>query len=79
MKNFDAPTLKQVLKATKSTHRINITMPQFAVEDGQNFKEQLRKMGLSNGFDPTKADFSRITGQKNLWIDQVVQKSKFSV
>ncbi|XP_067006404.2 leukocyte elastase inhibitor [Anabrus simplex] len=55
------------------TRDVIVTLPKFRVESDMNLKSPLKKMGISNIFDP-EANFSKISS-KRLHISDIVQKA----
>lgn len=66
-----------------SFHPVTLTldMPKFELEyEVDPFEEVLNEMGITDGFDPYLADFSRITGGPNgLYIGESKHKTFISV
>lgn len=54
-------------------NKVNVTLPKFTMSSEFELKEVLSKMGMPLPF-ADEADFSGITGQKNLAIDKVIHK-----
>jgi serpin B len=54
--------------------KVNVTFPKFNMTSEFELKEVLSKMGMPLPFSD-EADFSGITGQKNLAIDKVIHKA----
>ncbi len=59
------------------TAYITLTMPRFEFESAFSLNETLAGMGMPNAFGD--ADFSGITGSKDLWISEAVHKAFVSV
>jgi serpin B len=55
-------------------NKVNVTLPKFTMTSEFGLKEVLSKMGMPLPF-ADEADFSGITGQKNLAIDKVIHKA----
>jgi len=62
------------LIAQMKEDKVNITLPKFTITAEFELKEVLSEMGMPLPFS-SKADFSGITGKKNLAIDKVIHKA----
>ena len=66
----------------KMTSLVNIKLPKFEISFEDSLNDSLMNMGLVDGFDPEKADFSlmgkNVSGN-NLYISLVKQKAKIIV
>lgn len=49
-------------------------MPRFKVETTLSLNDYLKKLGIIDAFRPGKADFSGITGNRELFIGNVIHK-----
>jgi serpin B len=76
-KNIDYDYYKKVSKSMNS-HLINLTFPKFKMQVSYELSDYLKKMGLKSAFEPG-ADFSGITGNKNLILDKIIHKSILDV
>jgi serpin B len=54
---------------------IFLTMPKFTVTAEFELSKTLAAMGMTDAFDAGKADFSGMTGQKDLFLSAVVHKA----
>jgi serpin B len=54
---------------------IEVYLPKFKMTSQFSLSETLKKMGMSDAFDPGKADFSGMTGNKDLFISAVLHKA----
>ena len=59
--------------------RIDFQMPRFTTESSFSLADQLKALGMENAFDPMLADFTQITGQKDLYISDVVHQAFIDV
>ncbi|MFC1952347.1 serpin family protein [Chloroflexota bacterium] len=59
-------------------HQISLTMPKFKYESEFSLKRALTEMGMPIAFT-TNADFSGMTGNQDLFIDEVIHKAFVSV
>jgi len=58
---------------------VNIKIPRFAFDHGEELIETLRKLGVESAFDPAKADFTKMTDEKGFFIDVFRQKAMIKV
>jgi len=61
-----------------SERSIDVSLPKFSTKTEYSLKETLIDMGLNVSFTPS-ADFSGITGHKDLFIDKVIHKAYIEV
>ncbi len=54
---------------------VSVHMPKFILHSKYKLKDNLSEMGMPTAFDPFSADFSGITGTRDLYIDQVYHKA----
>jgi serpin B len=60
-------------KLTKK--EIHVYLPRFTVTSGFRLDETLKKLGMPSAFNVAEADFSGMTGKKDLYITAVVHKA----
>ncbi len=58
-----------------SENKVDVYMPRFKIEERYVLNEILEQLGMPSAFEPGAADFSGMTGRKNLYIGLVVHKS----
>ena len=58
---------------------VDVAIPKFRIESFFDLKDSLLAMGLKDAFSETKADFSGMTGKKDLYVGLVVHKSFVAV
>ena len=75
--SLDADVLDQVLEDIEIDY-VTLTMPLFEFESEFNLSETLAGMGMPDAFG-SRADFSGMTGSKDLWVSSVVHKAFVSV
>jgi serpin B len=75
--SLDDQQVDAIVKDLKS-RRVALTMPQFEFESGFSLKETLAAMGMPVAFSGG-ADFSGMTGNRDLFIADVVHKAFVSV
>ncbi|XP_038050243.1 serpin B6-like [Patiria miniata] len=56
-----------------------VSLPKFTLEEDFVLNDVLRKMGMNDPFDVGKADFSGMTGDKDLSISKVIHKAFLDV
>ena len=61
-----------------NSEKVLVTLPRFTVESSFSLKDTLTKMGMPNAF-ADNADFSKITGNKDLKIGNVIHKTFVAV
>ncbi|MBZ5515617.1 MAG: serpin family protein [Acidobacteriia bacterium] len=54
---------------------VKVYLPKFRVESTFTLNDVLPKMGMRQAFDPASADFSGMTGKKDLFISLVIHKA----
>lgn len=54
--------------------RVNLMLPKFRIEDRMDLNQTMKELGMIQAFSP-KADFSGITGQKDLFISKAIHKT----
>lgn len=70
------------LKKASSNEALKIKIPKFKFDYKMNLKDDLKKQGLTDAFDESKADFSRLanikaTGQ-NLYVSDILHKANIN-
>lgn len=58
---------------------VALGLPKFKVESSFSLAEQLADLGMPDAFDPGLADFSGMTGNRDLFIGQVIHKAYVAV
>jgi serpin B len=56
-----------------------LSLPKFTFESQVNLSDTLKSMGMSDAFDPDKADFSGMTEKNDLYISNVIHKAFVAV
>ena len=75
--SLDSEMLDQIIDAVV-TDAVTITMPLFEFESELRLGDTLTEMGMPHAFS-SGADFSGMTGYRDLWISEVVHKAFVSV
>ena len=60
-------------------YKVNLTVPKFDITGGAQLRQGLMEMGLTDVFDPAKADFSAITSDTPVWLTGADQKVRVIV
>jgi serine protease inhibitor len=55
--------------------KVQVYLPKFKLESAFQLKEALKKLGMSEAFEPEKADFSGFNGKKDLVLSAIVHKA----
>lgn len=67
----DGVQLKQLLDVTDQRVRhVGVQLPKFQIKHKIDVRRTLRKQGVTDAFDPQRADFSGITGRQNQYEDE---------
>ena len=67
--------LKKATLASETTNGLEITIPKFSFDYDLNLKQDLIKMGITDAFDETDADFSNMS-DKALYVSDALHKAK---
>ena len=54
---------------------VEVFLPKFKMTSQFGLADRLKKMGMPDAFNPDKADFSGMTGEKDLHISDVIHKA----
>ena len=60
-------------------NKLHVAIPKFKVEGDVQMKQLLIELGMGDSFDENVADFSGMSGKKDLYISQVFHKSFIEV
>jgi serpin B len=77
-KNLTAENMNQWLR-DKADEKVEVTLPKFAFTSGFQLERDLLAMGMTDAFDPGKADFSGMTESEHLFISKVIHKAFVAV
>lgn len=69
------PQMLDEMRSNLSLAAVKLAMPKFKMETGFNLSQTLAEMGMPVAFDRSLADFSGMTGRKDLFISNVVHKA----
>jgi serpin B len=70
--------ISQIIQSLKG-NEVDLTLPKFKIEAEFGLNNALSQLGMQDAFNPNKADFSGMDGQKDLYITDVVHKAFVSV
>lgn len=73
------PALVDSIRQKLQESSVILSMPKFKIESDVALSDILKKMGMSDAFDPSKADLSGMDGTRNLFISDVLHKAYVSV
>jgi serpin B len=59
----------------RAERKVIVSLPKFTMTREFTLKETLEKLGMRAAFEPGAADFSGMTGKKDLWISDAVHKA----
>lgn len=76
---LDAQKLNEILTNMQPGSGMKLGLPKFSFSTDFDLKERLTAMGMSDAFDPDRADFSGMTGGRDLYIDAVLHKAFVAV
>lgn len=69
------PQMLEELRTSVSLTAVRLAMPKFKMETSFNLSQTLSDMGMPLAFDRSLADFSGMTGRKDLFVSDVVHKA----
>ena len=58
---------------------LQVEFPKFKMEESFSLKDALSSLGMTHMFDKEKADFSKMTGEKDLFVSAVLHKAFIEV
>ena len=76
--SLEARQVDDIIAGLKS-RRVTLTMPKFEFDSSFSLKETLAAMGMPDAFNGQSADFSGMTGNRDLFIGEVVHQAFVSV
>ena len=62
-----------------SPHKVKLTIPKFKTEQSFELSEALKGLGITEAFDPGRADFSGMNGKRNMYIGAALHKTFIEV
>jgi serpin B len=76
--SLDYETASAILSSLQPTS-LTLSLPKFKFESAFGLADHLKALGMSDAFDPDKADFSRMSDQSDLFISAVLHKAFIAV
>jgi serpin B len=76
--SLNASKLASIVSAERA-YEVDFTLPRFSTETRLSLADQLEQLGLSGAFDPSAADLSGITGDRQLFLDRVIHQANIDV
>jgi serpin B len=76
--SLNADKLNEILKAMQPAS-VQLGLPKFKFASEFSLPDQLSALGMTDAFDPNLADFSGMTGNRDLFISDVVHKAFVAV
>lgn len=64
---------------TMNPKRVQLILPKFTVEADADLKDPLRNLGITDMFDSSKANFTKITRSEQIYVSHMLQKAKIEV
>ncbi|XP_053314776.1 glia-derived nexin [Spea bombifrons] len=64
---------------TMAPKRVQLILPKFTVEAATDLKGPLKNLGITDLFDSSKANFTKITRSEHLHVSHLLQKAKIEV
>ncbi|KAH6936906.1 hypothetical protein HPB50_024069 [Hyalomma asiaticum] len=77
--NLSWPVFQRLLSKLNMNARVTVALPKFKIEGSYKLKAPLSELGASKAFDEHHADFSGISGSRDLVIYDVVHKAVVEV
>lgn len=69
----------QEIEAAMEERRVNLMLPKFTFRHSQSLNDILTSLGMTDAFDPSKADFSDMDGTRELFLSQAIHKAFVAV
>jgi serpin B len=76
---LDSQKLNEIVSSMQPSDGLELGLAKFSFSTDFDLKERLTVMGMSDAFDPDRADFSGMTGGRDLYIDTVLHKAFVAV
>jgi serpin B len=73
------PEMIQEIAGNLTYGPVILGLPRFSYESAFNLNDALQKLGMTDAFDPDRADFSGMDGSHDLYIGSVLHKAFVSV
>jgi serpin B len=69
----------QALRKSMSVAKVDVYLPRFKFQTRYNLEQTLSKMGMTDAFDASRADFSGMDGKRDLAIGKVIHQAVIEV
>lgn len=76
--SLDQETVSTILESMQPTS-VQLAMPKFKFESQFGLADQLATLGMTDAFDPARADFSGMSEKKDLYVSAVIHKAFVAV
>ncbi len=76
---LDGDRLARVLRSVAPVGRVALSLPKWTFRTNRPLKENLAALGMPTAFDERKADFSGMTAEEKLLIDDVLHEAFIAV
>lgn len=76
--SLDAQKLDSILKSMQPA-TVRLAMPKFSFRSNFDLGGTLSELGMPDAFDPNRADFSGMTGKRDLYIGKVIHQAFVAV
>ena len=76
--NLNDEKLQQTFKRMRNV-KVHLELPKFELEFSSSLKSTLQKLGMLQPFNKSTADFSEMKKEKDIYIDEVIQKTYLKV
>ena len=77
--SLNKESLDRWVKRWRHNKLMRVRLPRFKVNFRTDLARTLEAMGMTDAFSPGKADFSGMTGQRDLFIDAVIHQAQVEV
>ena len=74
-----APGILADFAANEQRYPVELSLPKFTFESQFNLNAALAGLGMTDAFDPAQADFSAMTGKRELYIGNILHKAFVAV
>jgi serpin B len=76
--SLDASKLDAITKSLQPTS-LQLALPKFTFRSSFDLDDQLASLGMTDAFDPNAADFSGMTGKRDLFISKLLHQAYVAV
>ena len=81
LETFDADAYLEFCESETGEYMVSTSLPKFEYSYSNELSEQLMSLGMTNAFDPDRADFGRMFAEtgNTLFISKVIHKTAITV